>query len=161
VGEGPGEVEEVGGREDPGAEVRRAGDEAGAIDERVVGLDEHVAGRGEEDEGRGARVGVGEPEDGGEVVDGAGVGDGDGAVGLEQVRGAAVVVGEEGGPGAEGGEGVGEGDEVVADEPLDVLGVGQRRGAPLGERRVEELVRVLRAARCRRRRGRGHRRSGS
>jgi hypothetical protein len=155
--ERPGEVEEVGGGEDPGAEVWRAGDEARGNDEWVVGLDEHVAGRGEEDERRGARVGLGEPEDDGEVVNGARVGDGDGAVGLEQVRGAAVVVGEEGRPGVEGGEGVGEGDEVVADQPLDVLRVGERRWAPLGQRRVEELVRVLHAGSRRRRRRRNHR----
>lgn len=86
--------------------------------------------------------------------------DGDGAIGLEQVGGAAVVVGEEGGLGVEGGEGVGEGHQVVADEPLDVLGVGQRRGATLGERRVEELVRVLRAGRRRRRGRRSHRIGG-
>lgn len=156
MGEGSDEVEEVGGGEDPGAEVGRVGDEAGAVDERVVGLDEHVAGGGEEDEGRGARVGLGQPDDGGQVVGGPGVVDGDGAVGLEQVRGAAVVVGEEGSLGVERGEGVGEGDEVVADEPFDILRVGERRWPALGEGGVEELVRVLRSAR-RRRWGRGRR----
>lgn len=152
--EGSDEVDEVGGGEDPGAEVGRVGDEAGAVDKAVVGLDDHVSGRREEDERRGARVGLGQPDDGGEVVGGTGVVDGDGAVGLEEVSGAAVVVGEEGGLGMEGGEGLGQRHQVVADEPLDVLGVRQRGRPPLGERRVEELLRVLRAAGRRRRRRR-------
>ncbi|BAH91951.1 Os02g0833250 [Oryza sativa Japonica Group] len=160
VREGSDEIDEVGGGENPRAEVRGVGDEAGAVDEGVVGLDDHVACWGEEDEGRRPRVGLREPEDSGEVVGGAGVVDGDGAVGLEEVGGAAVVVGEEGGLGVERGESVGEGDEVVADQPLHVLRVGQGGGPALGERRVQELVRVLRAARRRwgrRRRWRGHR----
>ena len=84
--------------------------------------------------------GLHEPYDDGDVVGDAVEGDGDSAVGLEEVDGAAVVVGEGGGLGLEGGEGGGEGDEVLADKPFGVLGVGEGGGAALGEDGAQELL---------------------
>jgi hypothetical protein len=53
-------------------------------------------------------------------------------------------VGEERRFGVERREGLDEGNEVVANQPLDVFGVRERGGTALRERLVEELRGVLR-----------------
>lgn len=109
----------------------------------VGALDDHVARGVDVDAGRVAGVGLHEPDDDGDVVGEALEGHGDGAFGLEEVDGTAVVVGERGRFGLERGVGGGESDEVLADEPLGVLGVGERRGSALGEDGAQELLGLL------------------
>lgn len=100
---------------------------------RVRALDDHVARGVDVDARRVARVGLHEPKDNGDVVSDALKGHGDGAIGLEEVDGAAVVVGEGGGFGLQRRVGAGEGDQMLADQPLGVLRVREGRGPTLGE----------------------------
>ena len=88
-------------------------------------LDDHIASWVDIDEGRMARVRLHEPEDDGDVVCDALEEHGDGAVSLEEVDGAAVVVGVGGCLGLEAGVSVAQRHQVLADQPLDVLRVGQ------------------------------------
>lgn len=127
----------------------RDGDEAGGVDVGVGALDDHVASGVDVDARGMARVGLHEPDDDGDVVGDALEGHGDGAVCLEEVDGAAIVVGEGGRLGLEGRVGGGEGEKVLADQPLGVLRVGQRRGAPLREDGAKELLCHLRVRRRR------------
>lgn len=119
-------------------------DRAGAVNQRVMGLHEHRLRRREKDSRRGSGVGLEKPDGRWQVVDSALVSDGDGALGLEKERGAAIVVNEVGNLRMKRREGVNKGDEVLADQPLGVLGVRKSGGAALGERGGEELLRVLR-----------------
>lgn len=157
------EVNEVGGGEDPRAEVGGGilADEPGGIYEGVTRLHEHVAGGGEVD-GRGASgVGLEEPNGGREVVHGAAEGDRDGSLRLKEMGGTAVVMGEGGCARAEGGEGLRQRHQVLPYMPLHVLRVGQRRRPPLRQGRRQELLHVLGGRRRRRRRMRGHRQRGT
>lgn len=106
-------------------------------------LDDHVASRVDIDERRVARIGLHEPESDGDVVGDAMEEHGDGAVGLEEVDGAAIVVGVGGGFGLEAGVGFGERDQVLADQPFYIFGVGERRWTTLGEDAAQELLDVL------------------
>lgn len=127
-----GQFDEIGAGVDPVLEIRD-GDEAGGVDVGVGALDDHVARGIHVDAGRVAGVGLHKPDDDGDVVGEALEGHGNGAVCLEEVDGTAVVVGERRRFGLERGVVGGESDEVLADEPLGVLGIRERGGATLGE----------------------------
>lgn len=138
-----GQIEQIRARVDPVVEVRYR-DVTGGVNEGVGALDDHVAGGVDVDQRGVLGVRLHEPEDDGDVVGDALEDHGEGAVGLEEGDGAAVVVGVDGGFGLEAGVGLGDGDEVLADQPLDVFWVGQ---AALGEDAGEELLGVLRGRR--------------
>lgn len=122
MGQSLGQIEEIGAGVDPIVKIRD-GDVTGGINERVGAFDDHVTSGVDVDQGRVFGVRLHKPEDDGDVVGDALVEHGEGAVGLEEGDGAAVVVGVGGGLGLEAGIGIGEGDEVLADEPLDVFRV--------------------------------------
>lgn len=103
-------------------------------------LDNHIARGVDVDAGRVARVGLHEPDDDGYVVSDGLKRHGNGAVGLEEVDGTTVVVDESGGLGLEGSIGCGEGDEVLADQPLGVLRIRKGRWAALREDGAQELL---------------------
>ena len=100
---------------------------------RVRALDDHVPRGIDIDARRVARVGLHEPNNNGDVVSDALKRHRDGALGLEDVDGTAIVVCEGGGFGLERRVGGGEGDQMLADQPLGVLRVREGGGAPLGE----------------------------
>lgn len=132
------EIDEVGTRVSPILQVRD-GNQTRRVNVSVGALDDHVARGIHVDAGRVAGVGLHEPDDHGDVVSDALERHGDGAVGLEEVDGAAVVVREGGRFGLERREGGGERHQVLADEPLGILGVRDGGGSALGEDGVEEL----------------------
>lgn len=144
------EIDQIGTRVDPILQIRDR-NKTRRVNVRVGALDDHVPGGVNVDARRVARVRLHEPDEGGDVVGDALKRHGDGAVSLEEVDGTAVVVGEGGGFGFEGREGGGEGNEVLADEPLGVLGVREGGGAALGENRAQELLGQLRVRRLHRR----------
>lgn len=97
----------------------------------VGALDDHVLGGGDEDAGAGFRVSFEEPDGNGDVVGNAMEDHGDGALGLQQMDGGAVVMHEGGRPGAQAREVVRQVEQVLPDEQLHVLVVGERVGAAL------------------------------
>lgn len=110
----------------------------------MIRLDHHVSGGIQINQGRGAGVRLGQPDHGRDIINNAGEEDGEGAICLEEGGAATIVVGEESRFGVERREGLDEGNEMVANQPLDVFGVGESRGAALREGLVEELRGVLR-----------------
>lgn len=84
-------------------------------------LDDHVTRGIDVDAGRVARVGFHEPNNDRDVVGDTLERHGDCTVGLQEVHGAAIVVDEGGCLGLEGSVCCGEGDQVLADQPLGVL----------------------------------------
>jgi hypothetical protein len=110
----------------------------------MIWLDHHVSGRIEIDQRRRAGIWLGEPDHGRDIIEDAREEDGKGTVGLEERGATTVVVSKKRGFGVERREGLDEGNEVVANQPLDVFGVGESGGAALRERLVEELSGVLR-----------------
>ena len=119
-----GKVDEIGAGVDPILEIGMR-NHTRRIDMRVRALDDHIPSGVHVDARGMAGVGLHEPDDNGDVVRDVKVEHGDGAVGLEEVNGVAVVMGVGGGLGLEAGEGFGEGEEVLADQPFDVFGVGE------------------------------------
>lgn len=142
MGERTDEIDEVRRGVNPIAEIGDI-DMAGAVYVGMVPLDDHVASRGEEDGGWGAGVRLEKPDDGRDVVDDAAIDDGNGALDLEKLRRSAVVVGEGGGLRRQGGEGLRQRDQVLPDQPLHILRIGQRVGPPLRQRAAQELRPVL------------------
>jgi hypothetical protein len=110
----------------------------------MIRFDHHVSRRIQIDKGRGTGVRLWEPDHGRDIIDDAGEDDGEGAISLEEGGAAAVVVGEKRRFGVERREGLDEGNEMVANQPLDIFGVGERGGAALRQGLVEELRGVLR-----------------
>lgn len=132
------EIDKVGTRVGPILQVRD-GNQTRRVNVRVGAFDDHVARGIDVDAGRVAGVGLHEPDDDGDVVGDALERHGDGAVGLEEVDGTTVVVRKGCRFGLERREGGGERHQVLADEPLGVLGVRDGGGATLRENGVEEL----------------------
>lgn len=106
-------------------------DAAGAIDVGVISFHRHVRGGVEENRWRGKRVTLDEPDRCGDVVDDVAKDDWDGSFRLEEVDGATIVVGKGGGLRVEGRVGFDEGDKMLPDEPLGLLGVGKGSRAAL------------------------------
>lgn len=137
------EVDEIGAGEDPFLEIGDVDDEAGGVHKGMGALDDHIARGVDVDAGSVARVDVHEPDDDGDVVGHALKRHRDGAVDLEEVDGAPVVVGERRRLGLQGRVGGDEGDEVLPDEPFDVLGVREGGGAALREDAAQEGGQLL------------------
>lgn len=133
------EINQIGTRVDPIMQIGN-GNQPRRVNMSVGAFDDHVSGGVNVDARWVARVRLHEPDDDGDVVGDGLVGHRDGSDGLEEVDGAAVVVGEGGGFGFQGREGGGESNEVLADEPLCVLRVGDGGGTALGEDGAEELL---------------------
>lgn len=80
-----------------------------------------------------------EPDDYRDVIGDAVVEHRNGAIGVEEINAPAVVVSEGAGFNVERRIDIVESKKVLPDQPLDVLGVRQRRGSPLGKDAAEEL----------------------
>ena len=90
-----------------------------------------------------SRIRLHEPNNNRNVVGNALEGHGNGSIGLKKVDGAAIVVRESCSTRDQGREGSGEGDQVLADQPLGVFRVGEGGGAALREDGAEELLDYL------------------
>ena len=112
----------------------------GALDDHIPSW-VHVNARGV------PRIRLHEPNNNRNVVGNTLEGHGNGAVGLQKVDGSAIVMRESCSTRDQRREGGGEGDQVLADQPLGVFGVGERGRAALREDGAEELLDYLRIRR--------------
>lgn len=110
---------------------------------RMGALDDHIPSWVHINTRRVPRIRLHEPNNDRNVVGNALEGHGDGAIGLKKVNGAAIVVRESCSTRDQRREGGGERDQVLADQPLGVFGVGEGGGAALGEDGAEELLDYL------------------